>query len=201
MHFHKNLIDRAEVKETFFLFCWMQSACQLSWPAEEDISTVILKNICFLVDHWKDESTSGKLHKGNDIYIFNVSLITRLHICQVGPPPGPLRTDNFVASPSNVCWTINHPLRKKLGCLSFTGCDETGSMLSRVALWGCLGDAIASFIDCWKVAQKLGQNASQNSPTMQFHATRTQAPSTRIRLCLETEIFPPSVCEKIRVHK
>ena len=173
-------------------------------PVEEDVSIVIFKNICFLlVDHWKDESASGKLHKGNDIYIFNVfcKLITRLYICLVTPPPLPLRTDNFVPTPPNVCWTIPHSLRKKLGCLSFTGCDETGSMLSRVALWGCLGDAIASFIGCCKVAQKLGQNASQNSPMMQFHATRNQAPSTRIRLCLETEIFPASVCEKIRVHK
>ena len=200
MHFHKNLIDRAEVKETFFLFCWMQSTWQLTSPAEEDISIVNQKNICFLVDHWKDESASGKLHKGNDIYISNVffKLITRFYICPVTPPPW---TYNFVPTPPNVCWTIPHSQRKKLRYLSFTGCDETGSMLSRVALWGCLGDAIASFIGCWKVAQKLGQNASQNSPTMQFHATRTQAPSTRIRLCLETEIFPPSVCEKIRVHK
>ena len=59
-----------------------------------------------------------------------------------------------------------------------------------------LGDAIASFIGRWKLAQKLGQNASQNSPTMQFHATRTQAPSTRIRLCLKTEIFPPPFAKK-----
>ena len=68
------------------------------------------QNICFLVDHWKDESASGKLHKGNDIYIFNEFLITRLHICQVSPPHGPLRTDNFVPTPSNVCWTINQSL-------------------------------------------------------------------------------------------
>ena len=106
------------------------------------------------------------------------------------PSPPASRTDNFVPTPSNVCWTINESLRKNLGCLSVTGCDETGSMLSRVALLDCLGDAIASFIGCWKVAQKLDQNATQNSPTMQFHATRTQAPSTRIRLCLKTEIFP-----------
>lgn len=191
------------MKETFFLFCWMQSTWQLTRPAEEGISTVILKNICFLVDHWKDESASGKLHKGNDIYIFNLfcKLITRLHICLVTPPPPSPRTDNFVPTPPNVCWTIPHSLRKNLGCFSFTGCDETGSMLSRVALWGCLGGAIASFIGCWKVAQKLGQNASQNSPTMQFHATRTQAPSTRIRLCLKTEIFPPPFAKKIRVPK
>ena len=50
------------------------------------------QNICFLVDHWKDESASGKLHKGNDIYIFNLfcKLITRLYICLVTPPPPPV---------------------------------------------------------------------------------------------------------------
>ena len=121
-------------------------------------------------------------------------LITRLYICLVTPPPLPLWTDNFVPTPPNVCWTISHSLRKNLGCLSFTGCDETGS--SRVALLGCLGDAIASFIGCWKLAQKLGQNASQNSPTMQFHATRTQAPFIRIRLCLKTGIFSPPFAKK-----
>ena len=65
-------------------------------------------------------------------------LITRLYICLVTPPL-PLWTDNFVPTPPNVCWTISHSLQKKLGCLSFTGCDETGSMLSRAAQWDCFG--------------------------------------------------------------
>ena len=76
MYTRKNSIDSGGVggggwKKRFSCSVWMQSTWQLTWPAEEDISTVILKNICFLVDHWKDESASGKLHKGNDIYIFN----------------------------------------------------------------------------------------------------------------------------------
>ena len=119
MRTHKNLIDRGEVKETFFLFCWMQSTWQLTWPAEEDISIFILKNICFLVDHWKDESASGKLHKGNDIYISNVfcKLITRLYICLVTSLPLWGRTTSFLRhltffgqliNPCRKIWAVCH---------------------------------------------------------------------------------------------
>ena len=120
-----------------------------------------------------------------------------MYICLVTPPPPPPRgrTTSFPRHLTLVGQFLT-PCKKKLGCLSFTGCDETGSMLSRVALLDCLGDAIASFIGCWKVAQKLGQNVSQNSPAMQFHATRTQAPSIRIRLCLKTGIFSPPFAKK-----
>lgn len=191
------------MKETFFLFCWMQSTWQLTWPAEEDISTVILKNICFLVDHWKDESASGKLHKGNDIYISNLfcKLITRLYICLVTPPPSPCgRTTSFPRHLTFVGQFLT-PCKKNWAVCHLQVAMRQGQCWVELLNGIVLGNAIASFIGCWKVAQKLGQNASQNSPTMQFHATRTQAPSTRIRLCLKTEIFPPPFAKKIRVHK
>ena len=202
MRTHKNLIDRGEVKETFFLFCWMQSTWQLTWPAEEDISIFILKNICFLVDHWKDESASGKLHKGNDIYISNVfcKLITRLYICLVTSLPLWGRTTSFLRHLTFFGQLIN-PCRKIWAVCHLRVAMKLGQCWVELHYGIVLGDAIASFIDCWKLAQKLGQNASQNSPTMQFHATRTQAPSIRIRLCLKRGIFSPPFAKKIRVHK
>ena len=180
----------------------MQSTWQLTWPAEEDISIFILKNICFLVDHWKDESASGKLHKGNDIYVSNVfcKLITRLYICLVTSLPLWGRTTSFLRHLTFFGQLIN-PCRKIWAVCHLRVAMKLGQCWVELHYGIVLGDAIASFIDCWKLAQKLGQNASQNSPTMQFHATRTQAPSTRIRLCLKTEIFPPPFAKKIRVHK
>ena len=191
------------MKETFFLFCWMQSTWQLTWPAEEDISIFILKNICFLVDHWKDESASGKLHKGNDIYISNVfcKLITRLYICLVTPPRLPLWTDNFVPTPPNVCWTISHSLQKKLGCLSFTGCDETGSMLSRVALWDCSGGRYRFFYWLLESCAETGSKCLTKQSHNAIPRNTDPGPVHTYSIMFENGDFSPSVCEKMRVHK
>ena len=68
-------------------------------------------------------------------------LITRLYICLVTTPPPPSPCGRTTSFPRHLTFVGQFltPCKKKLGCLSFTGCDETGSMLSRAAQWDCFG--------------------------------------------------------------
>ena len=57
---------------------------------------------------------------------------------------------------------------------------EIGSVLCRIALWGCFGDSISSFIGYYKVAH--GQKTEskflpQNSSMVQFDTAPNQSPA------------------------
>ena len=111
-------------------------------------------------------------------------------------PPLPLWTDNFVPTPPNVCWTISHSLQKKLGCLSFTGCDETGSMLSRVALWDCSGGRYRFFYWLLKTCAETGSKCLTKQSHNAIPCNTDPGPVHTYSITFENGDFSPSVCKK-----